>query len=145
MVERLSWMDEVAEIKRERGLPVQDAQREAELLRMVEAKGVAAGLPATDVRDFFAGQLLAAREFQSAWMRGSQIHARAEPLPDLTTTVRPALDRIGEQMIEALAEARRQQIPIPSARERALRELTRHHYPEPVIQSAVDGLVAGLD
>ena len=100
IIERLSWMDEVAAIKRERNLPIVDVKREAELLAAMEKKGVAAGLPAKSARSFFVGQMEAAKECQQSFLLHMSIpKSHAKGLPDLATEVRPALDKIGEQMI----------------------------------------------
>ena len=107
IVQRLSWMDKVARVKQANGLPVADAKREAELLETMSKQGTALGIPASATRAFFIGQMDAAKRYQEAWLRA---HASDKPttasLPDLTKTVRPALDDIGQNMITALANAR---------------------------------------
>jgi chorismate mutase len=145
MVERLSWMDHVARAKQARSLPVNDPQREAELLRAMEIKGTASGLPTKAVRDFFTGQIEAAKQFQQEWI-AAHPHTpsiTAVPPPDLTTHIRPALDAIGKRMIAALKHARgsrsHDQI-IRLAREKMLAA----GYSNAVIAPAIEGLTAGL-
>ena len=146
IVERLSWMDEVAAIKRERQLPVVDAKREAELLAAMEKKGVAAGLPAKSVRSFFVGQMEAAKECQQGFMlHMATPKSHAKGLPDLATEVRPALDKIGEQMIEALVQARAQKLDAETAKAVTMAHLERQHLSEMIIQPALQGLAAGLE
>ena len=146
IVERLSWMDEVAAIKRERQLPIVDAKREAELLAAMEKNGVAAGLPAKSVRSFFVGQMEAAKECQQSFLLHMSIpKSHANGLPDLATEVRPALDKIGVQMIEALVQARAQKLEPEIAQAAARMELAKRHHPESVIRPALAGLVAGLE
>ena len=146
LVERLSWMDEVATIKRERQLPIVDAKREAELLAAMEKKGVAAGLPAKSVRGFFIGQMEAAKECQQSFLLQMSIpKSHANGLPDLATEVRPALDKIGVQMIEALVQARAQKLEPETAQAAASMELAKRHHSESVIRPALAGLVAGIE
>lgn len=140
---RLDWMDEVAAIKRERGQPIVDARREAALLDAMEAKGRAAGLPARAVRGFFTGQMEAAKERQRQYLASSRDEKRR--LPDLDSEIRPALDRIGARMIQVLAQARKGRVTIEAAQQEVRRELLRHHYPDPVIRLAVQGVAAGLE
>jgi len=146
IVERLSWMDEVAAIKRERQLPIVDAKRETELLAAMERKGVVAGLPAKSVRNFFVGQMEAAKEYQQGFMLHMSIpKSHAKGLPDLATEVRPALDKIGEQMIKALVQARAQKLDAEAAKAVTSARLERHHLSEMIIQPALQGLAAGLE
>lgn len=146
LLERLEWMDEVAAVKQERGLPIVDAKREAELLRAMEAQAVQAGLPATSARCFFTGQMEAAKECQRlSLLPGSPLRFRGHKLPDLQNGLRPELDRIGREMIATLVEARRQGIPASKAAPAARRLLAAHRFPESVIQPALQGLAAGLE
>jgi chorismate mutase-like protein len=144
MVERLDWMDEVAMAKRARSLPVTDPVREAELLRRMTQRGVAAGLKPVSVQRFFTGQMLAAKEVQEECLRQHpQGLTSYMMVPDLTLTVRPALDEIGQQMIAELALPRS---PAESAAilTEAQQRLARAGYSEAVMQPALDGLQAGL-
>jgi chorismate mutase-like protein len=144
LVERLSWMDDVARYKQARQLPVEDAPREAALLDAMAREGQAVGLPPNEVRAFFAGQIEAAKQVQRAWL---QAHANeptgSAPLPDLAGEVRPALDDLGRRLIAALAEARRRgnrDSLLQDTRER----LRAAGYDEAVSQSVLSGLLAGL-
>src|SRR5262249_3517 len=84
MVERLGWMDKVAQVKLPRSLPVTDPKREAELLVAMEKQGAQSGLPATAVRAFFAGQIESAKQYQTEWLKQhSKKDVPAESLPDL--------------------------------------------------------------
>lgn len=142
MVERLSWMDEVAQVKKAKGLPVEDAKREAEVLDAMVASGVNVGLPGGIVRGFFAGQMEAAKVHQEEWLTGHPGEWQGE-LPDLQKTVRPALDGIGERMIIALRRARAE----PKSEgllELARRRLVAEGYSQRVIAEAMSGLAAGL-
>ncbi len=144
MVERLNWMDEVAMAKQEKSLPINDPVREAELLRAMTQRGVAAGLKPESVRRFFSGQMLAAKAVQEEWLQAHP-HAVASyiKVPDLKQTVRPALDEIGRQMIARLAQPRS---PAESAAilKEARQRLTHAGYSESAQRPALDGLQAGL-
>ena len=145
MVERLDWMDEVAEAKRAKSLPITDPVREAELLRTMTQRGVAAGVQAERVRSFFTGQMLAAKVRQEEWLR-EHPSATTRKVPDLTGTVRPALDKISAQMIDQLAL----QTGIVSSPAGALTlsdaqdRLSRAGYSKAVIEPAMKGLQQAL-
>lgn len=105
IIERLGWMDEVAEVKRAKGTPVADPQREEALLQAMEKQAQAAGLNPKVIRAFFEGQIEAAKAFQIEWLaRPKPAEWETRPLPDLAKEVRPELDAIGQRMIDALAE-----------------------------------------
>ena len=132
MVERLNWMDEVAEAKRSKGLPITDSVREAELLRTMTRRGVAAGVQAAKVR-------------QEEWLR-EHPGATTRKAPDLTGTVRPALDKISAQMIDQLArETGIMSSPtVMSTLSDAQDRLTRAGYSAAVIEPAMKGLQQAL-
>lgn len=143
MVERLSWMDEVAAVKKARSLPVTDPVREAQLLAAMTQRGTEAGLRESSVKAFFEGQMKAARTFQEEWLK---LHADAKPddkpLTDLVKTVRPELDKISGKMISNLAIARLQDKA--KIVEEARQQLSKAGYSKSVIASAMRGLEAGL-
>lgn len=145
MVQRLNWMDEVAEAKRAKGLPTTDPKREAELLQAMTQRGVAAGLPAGCVRSFFSGQMQAAKVRQEEWLRQHPT-ATSGKVPDLTGTIRPALDEIGKKMIALLVQETRnttyhaRRSTIVSAQE----QMTRAGYSQAVTKPALEGLTSAL-
>lgn len=146
MVKRLDWMDDVAEAKRAKGLPITDPKREAELLRSMTQRGDAAGLNDESVKLFFSGQMQAAKVRQEEWLHQHPA-ATAVQAPDLATTIRPALDKIGTQMIEQLAEETRRRSPKEAAVlvTQARNQLLQAGYSEAVIKPAVQGLKDALD
>lgn len=144
MVERLNWMDEVAMAKQVKSLPITDPVREAELLRTMTQRGVAAGLKEENVRRFFTGQMVAAKVVQEEWLRQHPQGVTSYVMvPDLKLTVRPALDAIGQKMIASLAKPR-----TPAASAAVLVEagqrLARAGYSKAASQPALEGLQAGL-
>lgn len=144
MVERLDWMDEVARVKQARSLPVNDPVREAQLLDAMGALAVESKMPVDPVRNFFAGQMVAAKERQEECLRGAWSESQQQaPLPDLAKTIRPALDQIGKRMIGALAVARESEDPelvIAAAR----LQLQRAGYSRAVMAPAIRGLEEGV-
>lgn len=144
IVERLQWMDEVAMVKQAKGLPIEDEIREAAVLDAMEGLGREAGLPGGVVREFFVGQMEAAKALQREWFRSNPKGEKlAEPLPNLNSSVRPALDQIGRQMIEALVDARENGEPAELIRA-TRRRMNQESYSRSVTGSAIKGLRAGL-
>jgi chorismate mutase-like protein len=145
MVERLDWMDEVAAIKQLRTLPVADPGREAQLLDAMEQRGlsVSVGVPKSATHAFFTGQITAAKEFQAEWL---QQHPRPQSrsLPDLAKTVRPALDRIGVEMLTHLGNLRSVHADATTTVEMARQHLARAGYSQAVIDPSLQGLRAAL-
>ncbi|MBB5036864.1 chorismate mutase-like protein [Prosthecobacter dejongeii] len=144
VAERLSWMDEVAEVKRAKAAPISDPVREEVLLQAMEKQGKEAGLPPERVRQFFACQILAAKAFQEDWLSRPKPESwRDRPLPDLTTEVRPRLDDIGHRMIAALVHSR--QSGDAGLIVRHTRDaLQQQGYAEVVIDYVIQGVKAGL-
>ena len=146
MVERLSWMDEVAAVKQAKGLPIFDAAREAEVLNAMEQKGAAVGIPAKAVRGFFAGQMAAAKTFQMEWLKANpRPTTSSKALLDLGKTVRPALDDISTKMIATLAALRSAgSKKALGAQAEAGQALMKAGYSSQVRNEALQGLVKGL-
>ena len=142
VVERLNWMDEVAEAKRAKALPMTDPVREADLLLAMTQRGVAAGVQAERVCGFFTGQMQAAKVRQKEWLR-EHPSATTRKVPDLIGTVRPALDKIGAQMIVNLSQPRslaESEALLNEVRQR----LSGAGYSAAVMQPALEGLQTGL-
>lgn len=144
MVERLEWMDEVAAVKKARSLPVNDPVREAQLLAAMEKLAIESNQPVGPVKNFFSGQMAAARERQEECFR-NPVSGKSDqaPVPDLAKTIRPALDRIGKRMIRALAEARDSGDP-QQVTAAARLQLEKAGFSKAVITPAIRGLEAGL-
>ncbi len=110
----------------------------------MERLGAESGLPAAEVRAFFSGQISAAKLCQEEWLKS---HAGVKPsnqaVPDLGTTVRPALDALGRKMIRALAEAHGSQHTAPLIRA-ARMQLAQAGYSQAVITPAIRGLQEAL-
>jgi chorismate mutase-like protein len=143
MVKRLGWMDEVARVKQAKRQPVLDSAREAVVLRSMERQGAAAGIPARAVRDFFSGQMEAARLRQVEWLKAHPHPLQMAAPPDLSKTVRPALDKIGMEMIHALSRSRAARDASTIVAD-ARQQLTVAGYSPAVIAAALRGLEHGL-
>jgi cyclohexadienyl dehydratase len=96
LARRLAFMPAVGAWKRARGAPIEDPEREQAVLAAAEHDARSKGLDATSVRRFFAVQLDLAKSIQ----RRADPNA---PALDLEKEIRPALSRIGEQIVDRLA------------------------------------------
>lgn len=120
---RLALMPEVAAWKHARGLPVVDEAREAEVLDRWEVSAAALGVERRAARVFMEAQVSAARALQELrladWRTGRATPPAAR---DLSTVIRPELDRIAvEMLVAARAVAARGD---PASEEPRLREAT---------------------
>ena len=91
---RLAFMPAIAVWKAERGVPIEDQERERLVLAAAESTAVEFGLDPRPVREWFALQIDLAKAVQRRT-------AAAEPTLDLDE-VRPALIRLGERQVRAL-------------------------------------------
>lgn len=112
---RLALMRDVAAFKARTGRPVEDQEREAVVLDRAVAGAVAAGLEATTVREFFRAQIDAAKiiqyRYRAEWLAYPD-RLEGDP-PDLAAQVRPALGRLGDEIVVRL-RARLQTGPLPA-------------------------------
>ena len=144
MARRLGWMDQVAQAKQARALPVNDPKREAELLAAMTKLGAASGLPAGPVKAFFVGQMQAAKVRQEEWLNAHPAAAqKGKAVPDLAKTIRPALDQISKLMILRLAQARAEHGSSQVVLD-ARQKLEKDGYSAAVVTPAIRGLEAGL-
>jgi chorismate mutase-like protein len=115
--ERLALMPDVARYKWNTGGAIEDPVREQQLLESVRQQAVEQGLPPARVTAFFAAQIEAAkvvqRELFEQWHKSGQ--GKFEAVVDLSTQIRPRLDALNPQFLEALAA-------VPAA-------VTRDHVP----------------
>ncbi len=103
---RLELMPGVAQAKWNRKLPITDEKREQSLLAKLAADGEALQLPAEFVTEFFRAQMTAAKHVQEQTFQEwtAQQHPPFENPPDLEQVVRPQIDQINRQLLEALAK-----------------------------------------
>jgi cyclohexadienyl dehydratase len=100
---RLELMEPVAAWKHAHSLPVVDEAREAQVLDTTVQQAQRLGIDPAAARALFSLQVQLARRVQQhhlqAWRdRG----ARSGPVRDLNSDLRPALDRIGSQLLRAI-------------------------------------------
>ncbi|MFD9825056.1 chorismate mutase [Streptomyces violascens] len=105
--ERLLIADKVAAAKYGTGRPIDDPAREQKILDDVAARAVALGLnpdaAAAVFRDQIEANKLVQRGLYTRW--DTDPDARPTQRPDLDKEVRPALDRITKQILNALVAA----------------------------------------
>jgi len=100
LARRLAFMPLVAELKAKSGLPIEDLPREKQVLEASEQQAQKIGLPAESARKFFALQIELAKAVQ---------RRRREPTElELARQIRPALNELGDRILDALAAASRQ-------------------------------------
>lgn len=102
---RLELMDEVAAYKWQRGLPIEDLDREAVVLDRAVADALRHGLTPGSSRSFFAAQIEAAKDIQRHWFEVWESGRGPDPAPDLEAEIRPELLRLGAGILEAAANA----------------------------------------
>ena len=105
---RLVVMHDVARWKWASKAPIEDPEREVALLKDVADRGVGLGLDPAATRTFFAAQIEAAKLVQRADFARWQADHRdpeGEP-PDLARVLRPRIDSLNRDLLDALAGAR---------------------------------------
>jgi chorismate mutase len=105
--ERLEVGEDVARSKWNSGAPIEDAPREREIVAAIAAQAPAHGLDPAVARTFFEAQIEASKVLQHArhaqWRAGAR--APFEHAPDLRADIRPRLDRLTPELLDALARA----------------------------------------
>ena len=99
LARRLAFMPLVAEVKAKAGLPIEDLPREKLVLEASEQQAQKLGLPAASARAFFALQIELAKAVQR--------RRRAPTELELSRQIRPALNELGDRILEALGAAAR--------------------------------------
>ncbi|HEX3169775.1 MAG TPA: gamma subclass chorismate mutase AroQ [Burkholderiales bacterium] len=107
VAERLSYMDDVARNKWNSGAPIEDLPREREIIDSLGKQAAGYGLDAGTAREFFRAQIEASKIIQRT--RFAEWRAQNQPpfknLPDLRDKIRPALDALTPELMNALAGA----------------------------------------
>jgi chorismate mutase len=103
IAQRLDLAREVAWTKFQTGAPISDPERENALIHSLAAKAAQAGFPTSATTAFFTAQIAASRQLQAelidGWTKGAPRPA-TKPL-NLKTDIRPRLDAVSQQMLEA--------------------------------------------
>ncbi len=95
---RLELMEWVGAWKRAHGKPIEDLAQEARVLDAVAQRATELGLEANGVRSLFELEIAFAKRIQSSTQKASAAL-------DLDTELRPALARLSDRQLEALARA----------------------------------------
>ena len=105
--QRLGYMDDVARNKWNSGAPIEDLPREREIIDSLGKQAAGYGLDAEIARDFFRAQIEASKIIQRT--RFAEWRAQNQPpfknIPDLRDKIRPALDALTPELMNALAAA----------------------------------------
>ena len=100
---RLELMESVAAWKHAHDLPVVDEAREAKVLDATVQQAQRLGIDPEAARKLFSLQVQLARRIQQHYFRTWRDNgAKSGPLRDLDSDLRPALDRIGARLLQAI-------------------------------------------
>ncbi|WP_434572948.1 chorismate mutase [Pseudomonas sp. Z3-6] len=104
--ERLAIADQVALSKWDSGKPVEDRQREREVIAAAVAQAPAYKLSGETVEAFFAAQIEANKMVQYINLSDWALDGKAPdlPRPDLVGEIRPQLDRLQKRLLQQLAD-----------------------------------------
>ena len=104
--ERLAIADQVALSKWDSGKPVEDRQREREVIAGAVALAPAYKLSNEAVEQFFSAQIEANKLVQYAHLSDwhAQDKAPNNPRPDLVGQIRPQLDQLQKRLLQQLAD-----------------------------------------
>lgn len=143
---RLELMEPVAAWKHAHSLPVVDQAREASVLDATVRQAQQLGIDPEAARELFSVQMRFARNIQQHYLRSWRDgRARSGPLRDLDSDLRPALDRIGTRLLQAiyfsLPEFERADF---AARHAALKDWIRKPVPEVVSDTDAAAIVSAL-
>ena len=103
---RLLLAPDVAQFKWNHHIPIEDLQREAEVIAALGHRASDLGVPQPWAEAFFRAQIEASKTAQSELFQGWDVfkHGQFADAPDLVTVTRPKLDRLTDQLLHALAE-----------------------------------------
>ena len=105
MIQRLQLSREVAWSKCLTGIPVADPVREARMLTDLKAAGRQEGLSSEEVTRLFIPQIAASRRYQQELITGwrSGIDVPKIKALDLSSEIRPRLDKVNREMLRQWA------------------------------------------
>ena len=104
---RLLLAPEVAQYKWNHHLPIEDREREAQLIAELGQRADALGVPRDWAERFFLAQIEASKIAQNELFQGWDVFKRGQfpDAPDLATVTRPKIDKLNDQLLHALAES----------------------------------------
>lgn len=103
MAERLELMPHVARYKAAHAMPILDAAREQQVLEATVAQARTLGIDGEGARRLYTVQIELARAIQQRTL--AMRPPASVPVRDLNSDLRPALDRIGKQLLVAIYRA----------------------------------------
>jgi chorismate mutase len=107
--QRLDYMTDVALYKAQNQLAIENTKREVVVINSAKASAAKAGLDPARVERFFKAQISAAKAIQYRY-RAELLTQPIERLPlDLNAQIRPALIKLGNKIIEQMADYVKQQ------------------------------------
>lgn len=101
--ERLSYMEDVVLFKIKNHLPIEDIQRENVVIDNAKVFATEQGFDSEIVEDFFHAQISVAKAIQYRYRADLLSQPSFRQQRDLQKEVRPALIRLGNQIIEQMA------------------------------------------
>jgi chorismate mutase len=123
--DRLELMDDVALAKWRAAKPIEDLERERELLQALQHEATVRNISPVAVSVFFQAQMRAGKQIQQAyfdeWTRELPSHNQA---PDLAGVLRPKLDSLNARLLDSLVRSA-DTLNDPSRRE-VIRRLGEH-------------------
>ncbi len=126
MLQRLSLMEDVAAYKWNKGLPIEDLQREQQVIAQLSERAAALGIEGSRAEIFFRVQIEAAKMLQRAYFEQwrKQGRGKFDQVPSLEQVTRPKLDQLTNELLQELARTWPALVDVrESARfEKALRE-----------------------
>ncbi len=143
--ERLLLADKVAAAKYGTDKPIDDPVREQQILDDVAVRASGLGLDPDEVKAVFRDQIEANKLVQRGLYARWAAHPEERPIerPDLVKEVRPQLDRITTELLEALKDTRRLRTS-PSCAPRLGVAAVRSAYGHELDALHVEGLVRAL-
>jgi cyclohexadienyl dehydratase len=107
---RLTFMEAVANYKWQRQLQIEDLQREQVVLDNAVKDAATFRLEPQSSRTFFSSQIQAAKEIQLGWFDHWRRTASPSPGPDLKSSIRPQLIKLGKRILRQLELTREELI-----------------------------------
>jgi chorismate mutase-like protein len=103
---RLLLAPDVAQFKWNHHLPIEDRDREAQIIAQLGERAAALGVPREAAERFFRAQIEASKIAQNELFQGWDVFKRGQfpDAPDLATVTRPRIDQLNEQLLHALAD-----------------------------------------
>ncbi|MGN6527663.1 MAG: gamma subclass chorismate mutase AroQ [Burkholderiaceae bacterium] len=103
---RLLLAPDVAQFKWNHHIPIEDREREAQIVAQLGGQAAALGVPREAAERFFRAQIEASKIAQNELFQGWDVfkHGQFPDAPDLATVTRPKIDALNEQLLHALAD-----------------------------------------